>query len=82
MSDFADLAAEREQEIRDDALAAQKRRHPAAAETAETCAICAEPIPVARQQALPGVQTCIDCERELEQALMNRARRSLRSRAQ
>lgn len=75
MSDFADLASEREQELRDDALAAQQRRRPVVAETAETCAICDEPIPLARQHALPGVQTCIDCERELEQELKRNRRR-------
>ncbi len=74
MSDFADLASEREQELRDDALAAQQRRRPVVAETAGPCAICDEPIPLARQHALPGVQTCIDCQQELERALLRGAR--------
>lgn len=86
MPDFADLAADREQEIRDDALAAHQRRlrlsrasrptadwpgladpPPAAAPT--LCAVCDEPIPAARLAALPGVETCIDCQIELERAL-------------
>lgn len=30
----------------------------------ETCAECGEPIPLARQQAVPGVQFCVDCQSE------------------
>lgn len=70
MSDWADLAAAREAEIRADALADQRRRAGARFETsAETCAVCEEPIPEARRHALPGVQTCVDCQAELERAL-------------
>lgn len=91
MTDFADLAADREQELRDDALAAHQRRqrlarasHPTAdwpgladptpaAAAPDLCAVCDEPIPAARRAALPGVETCIDCQRELERALRLRA---------
>lgn len=71
MSDFADLAAEREQEMRDDALARQARagRKRYASASAEACAVCEEAIPEARRQALPGVQTCIHCQAELELAI-------------
>lgn len=75
MTDFADLAAAREQELRDDALAAHARhgkRHVDA--SAEHCACCGEPIPDARRQYLPGVQTCIDCQRDIE-AHPNRAKK-------
>lgn len=78
MSDWADKAAEREQEIRDDALAAHARqasRQAGAAEAAgedcEDCAICGEPIPSERRQALPGVRTCIECQADLERELNN-----------
>jgi len=30
--------------------------------SAEWCCDCGEPIPQARQQAVPGVQMCIDCQ--------------------
>ncbi len=70
MSDFADLAAEREQQIRDDALAERalisSKRHVYA--SAEVCAVCDEPIPEARRLYVPGVQTCVLCQTELEQA--------------
>ncbi len=76
MTDFADLAAEREAEIRADALAEHARRGGWPERlSAVLCGVCDEPIPEARRRAVPGVQTCIDCERELEQALNRTARR-------
>jgi len=79
MSDFADLAAAREQELRDDALARHRRaRADEGADegaSAATCVLCDAAIPAARQAALPGVQTCLDCARELEQALHRAGRR-------
>ncbi len=71
MSDIADLAADREQQLRDDALAEQARRSAKRQvdASAEQCAVCEEPIPEARRHALPGVQTCIHCQKELERAL-------------
>ena len=75
MSDWADKAAEREQELRDDALAAHARQASqqagAAGEDCEDCAICGEPIPSERRAALPGVQTCIECQADLERELNN-----------
>ncbi|MCL2345151.1 MAG: TraR/DksA C4-type zinc finger protein [Desulfobulbus sp.] len=71
MSDEADRAGVREEEMRADALAAQARR--AAAGRGETsarrCAVCAERIPAERRRALPGVQTCVECQAELERAM-------------
>ena len=71
MSDWADRASEHEQQMRDDALA--KRAHQSAKRqveaSAEDCAVCGNPIPEKRRAALPGVQTCIYCQRELEQGL-------------
>lgn len=75
MSDWADLAAEREQQLRDDALARHTRERAAERASAATCAVCDEPIPAARRAALPGVVTCIDCARELEAALPGATRR-------
>ena len=63
--DTADRAAEREQFLRDDALARQAIR--AAADRAlgtqpARCCECSLTIPVARRRALPGVKRCIDCQ--------------------
>ncbi|MDR2187004.1 MAG: TraR/DksA C4-type zinc finger protein [Azonexus sp.] len=66
MSDEADRASEREEAFRVGALAAQARRSSHVGESAEDCAVCDEPIPEARRRALPGVQTCIECQAALE----------------
>lgn len=73
MSDWADKAAAREQEIRDDALAARARQADGrlGEASAEECAVCGEPIPEARRVALPGVQTCIECQDDLEREINN-----------
>jgi phage/conjugal plasmid C-4 type zinc finger TraR family protein len=70
LTDVFDRAQEREEEMRQDALAKQARRaRPAAGDSALVCAVCEEPIPGERRQALPGVQTCIPCQEDLERAL-------------
>lgn len=72
MSDECDRAQEREEELRADALADQARRAKlegkTVADSAEHCTLCEEPIPEGRRQALPGVETCIECQRMLEGA--------------
>lgn len=66
MTDDIDRAQAREEEMRGDALAEQARRaHPRTGDSASECA-CGEPIPEARRRAVPGVQTCIECQREAE----------------
>lgn len=37
-------------------------------ESRSDCAECGEPIPKARQEALPGVKICIDCQQERDSA--------------
>ncbi|WP_298439079.1 DksA/TraR family C4-type zinc finger protein [uncultured Ferrimonas sp.] len=32
--------------------------------SAKTCIECDHPIPLARQQALPGVQRCVECQQQ------------------
>jgi len=32
----------------------------------EFCDLCGNPIPLARREAVPGVETCIDCQRDEE----------------
>jgi len=74
MSDIFDRAAAREQELRDDALAARERRARAgrAAVAAAHRAACEQPIPEARRRALPGVQTCVECQSDLERELRSK----------
>lgn len=68
VTDVFDRAQEREEEMRQDALAEQARRagDPAGRVSAEECRMCGEPIPEGRRQAVPGVETCIECQRDVE----------------
>lgn len=67
MTDFLDRAQEREEEMRSDALARQRRAlWPDQLASAEQCEICEQIIPEGRRVALPGVQTCIDCQADIE----------------
>lgn len=78
MIDICDRASEREEEHRQDALDAQERRAGLKGKTiddsAHACAVCDTKIPEARREAVPGVQTCVDCQEELEQAITHRKR--------
>lgn len=70
MMDVFDRATEREEQLREDALAAQARRAGFAGKTvvdsATHCDECGEAIPEARRQAVPGCRTCVDCQGYLE----------------
>lgn len=44
----------------------------------EFCQECEEPIPLARQEALPGVTLCVNCQREMDN--QNRGQSSLYNR--
>ena len=72
MTDDVDRGSEHEEELRSDALAVQARRAGLAGKTIDDsafdCGVCSEPIPHDRRAALPGVQTCVDCQTELELA--------------
>lgn len=72
MSDSMDRAQEREDEMRQDALAELARRADGqtSRHSAKYCG-CGEPVPEARRLALPGVQTCIDCQRDIERRGMS-----------
>jgi len=70
MTDIFDRATEREEEMRQDALAKQARRtRPVAGDSALVCVRCEESIPEARRQAVPGVQTCVECQSALERGV-------------
>ncbi|MCL1861804.1 MAG: TraR/DksA C4-type zinc finger protein [Proteobacteria bacterium] len=62
--DEIDRACQREQEDRDRAIAAARARTNGA--SSFICADCGEPIPLARQRAVPGVTRCIDCQSHAE----------------
>lgn len=68
MSDFGDLGRKREEEIRQDALRDHQRRLAAQQEieSRELCEMCGLPIPEKRRVAIPGVQTCIECQGDIE----------------
>lgn len=70
MTDIYDRATQAEENARDDALDRQRRRAGLSGKTPDDSAIvcreCEEPIPDARRQALPGVQTCVDCQSLIE----------------
>jgi phage/conjugal plasmid C-4 type zinc finger TraR family protein len=61
-----DRAQAREEEMRGDAINEHRRRHPTYADSARECRVCDEAIPEARRKALPGVNTCIECQADLE----------------
>lgn len=71
MPDDMDRAQEREQEMRQDALAEQSRRTQMmqAGDSAEFCVLFETEIPQGRRMAVPGVQTCIECQTDLEKAV-------------
>lgn len=73
MTDVFDRATEREEQLREDALAEARyqRERERARPAAEECRVCGERIPVARRRAVPGVQTCVDCQRDLEYAVVS-----------
>lgn len=67
MTDVFDLGQARDEEMRSDALAEQARRHPMpTGESARICKFCDEPIPEDRRRAIRGVQTCIECQTDIE----------------
>ncbi|WP_437881045.1 TraR/DksA family transcriptional regulator [Pseudomonas sp. LRF_L74] len=61
MADLLDLASEREENLRQGALRLRQTT-PAYTLSAEFCEDCGGPIPGARRVAVPGCQTCIDCQ--------------------
>ena len=73
MTDVFDRAQARDAQMLEDALVEQSRRAGLAGKTfndsARNCRLCDEAIPDARRRALPGVQTCVVCQSDLESAV-------------
>lgn len=61
MTDEIDRAQAHEEELRADALAAHARKMEVTRPSARMCE-CGALIPAARRKAVPGVQTCIECQ--------------------
>ena len=61
--DKAQMHIERELE---DAIRAARGVMPPDTRSADCCVECGREIPSVRQQALPGVQTCVDCAVQIE----------------
>ena len=59
-----------------DAVQRARARMPAGGESSEECQECGEKIPEGRRKALPGVQTCVPCQseidRQVEHSMINR----------
>lgn len=69
MSDDIDRAQEREQEMRSDALAEHARHtQTPAGKSARRCVECDCAIPEGRRKAMPGVKTCVECQKVWERA--------------
>ncbi|HGH4596309.1 TPA: TraR/DksA family transcriptional regulator [Enterobacter cloacae] len=62
--DIIDTAAEIEELQRNAALSAHRINRNAV--SAEHCAECGEDIPAPRRSAVPGCQTCAECQADLE----------------
>lgn len=73
MTDVFERASDHEAELRADALENQAihagLRGKTFNDSALLCRVCDEKIPLARRRALPGVQTCIECQGYLENEL-------------
>jgi phage/conjugal plasmid C-4 type zinc finger TraR family protein len=67
MSDNADIANDLMQERLDRIL--QNRPQSTVGVSAVECEECGDPIAPARREALPGVQTCIECAQLLAEQL-------------
>lgn len=59
--DVIDMASDREMADRDFALAQRRSTLPAGPSLSH-CRACGDPIPKKRQQAVPGVTLCVDCQ--------------------
>jgi phage/conjugal plasmid C-4 type zinc finger TraR family protein len=73
MTDFYDRSSAREEELRQDALTEQAIRAALSGKTVDDsavlCQVCSYKIPQARRVAVPGVQTCVPCQEDLERGL-------------
>lgn len=71
MTDVFDRATELEERQREAALdeARYRREREQSRPSADECRVCGAGIPKKRRLAVPGVQTCVHCQTELEGAV-------------
>lgn len=62
MTDFYDRAQEREQRIRDEALARQAAASRALGPSLIHCDACGDEIPPLRREKVPGCTRCVPCQ--------------------
>ncbi|WP_049047738.1 TraR/DksA family transcriptional regulator [Klebsiella aerogenes] len=72
MADIIDTAAEIEELQRNAALSAHRINRNAV--SAEHCTECGEDIPATRRAAVPGCQTCAECQADLELIMKQRGK--------
>ncbi|EIV6644524.1 TraR/DksA family transcriptional regulator [Klebsiella aerogenes] len=70
--DIIDTAAEIEELQRNAALSARRINHNAV--SAEYCSECGEDIPAPRRAAVPGCQTCAECQADLKLIMKQRGK--------
>jgi phage/conjugal plasmid C-4 type zinc finger TraR family protein len=68
MADIIDLAQVRVEELRDDALAERQRSAVSGKPLPwpRDCASCGDPIPLARAEAQPAADNCVECQTHQE----------------
>lgn len=66
MVDFADRASAQEARDREDAIKRARGTHRKTKPMHLSCASCADPIPEARREAVPGTPWCAFCANEKE----------------
>ena len=66
MSDLADIAAPVIENRLERQINRFRRQNRQTGVSSPVCAVCGEPIPLARQQAVPGCRLCFDCQKEKE----------------
>ncbi|QAA04647.1 TraR/DksA family transcriptional regulator [Escherichia coli] len=64
MTEIIDQASALEEMMREQAIAAHRLNHNAV--SAEHCVECGEDIPTPRRAAVPGCQTCAECQGVIE----------------
>lgn len=72
MTEIIDQANELAQQRIDMAIAAHRINHNAV--SAENCEDCGDPIPEPRRAAVPGCQTCAECQADLELIMKQRGK--------
>lgn len=66
MPDEMDRVQEQSEQILADILGEHKRKTYVTSASLDTCCVCGDSIPEARQKAMPGVCKCIVCQSEWE----------------